>query len=98
MSKRKRKKPPDSCYGESGIRESLESFVCVCVCVLSHFRHVQLFLTLWTVALQAPLSMRFPRQEDWSGLPCSPPGDLPDPGIKPASLMFPALAGRSLTC
>jgi len=37
--------------------------------------------------------MRFSRQEYWSGLPCPPPGDLPDPGIKPASLMSPALAG-----
>ena len=40
------------------------------------------FLTPWTVACQAPLSMRFSRQEYWSGLPCPPPGDLPDPGIK----------------
>ena len=56
--------------------------VCVCVCVLSHFSRVQLFVTLWTVALQAPLSMGFSRQEYWSGLPCPPPGDLPDPGIE----------------
>ena len=46
---------------------------------------VQLFVTLWTAACQAPLSMGFSRQEYWSGLPCPPPGDLPDPGIKPAS-------------
>ena len=39
----------------------------------------------WTVALQAPLSMGFSRQEYWSGLPCSPPGDLPNPGIEPRS-------------
>ena len=44
-----------------------------------------------------PLSMRFLRQEYWNGLPCSPPGDLPDPGIKPASLMSPALAGGFFT-
>ena len=44
-------------------------------------------VTLWTVAHQAPLSMGFSRQKYWSGLPCSPPGDLPDPGIEPASLM-----------
>ena len=44
-----------------------------------------LFATLWTVVRQAPLSMGFSRQEYWSGLPCLPPGDLPDPGIKPAS-------------
>ena len=57
-----------------------------CVCVLSHFSHAWFFATLWTVALQAPLSMGFFRQEYWSGLPCPPPGDLPDPGIEPASL------------
>ena len=43
-------------------------------------------LTFWTVAHQTPLSMGFSRQEYWSRLPCPPPGDLPDPGIKPASL------------
>ena len=41
---------------------------------------------LWTLALQAPLSMGFSRQEYWSGFPCPPPGDLPDPGIKPVFL------------
>ena len=46
---------------------------------------------------QAPLSMAFPNQVYWSGLPCPPPWDLPDPGIKPASLMSPALAGRFFT-
>ena len=51
--------------------------------MLSYFSHVQLFETLWTVAHQAPLSMGFSRQEYWSELPCSPPGDLPDPGIEP---------------
>ena len=51
-------------------------------------------MTLWTVARQAPLSMGVSRQEYWSGLPCPPPGDLPDPGIKPASPVSPALAGR----
>ena len=53
--------------------------------VLSHFRRVQLFSTLWTVAHQAPLSKGFSRQERWSGLPCPPPGDLPHPGTKPMS-------------
>ena len=47
--------------------------------------HVQLFATLWTVALQAPLSMGFSRQEYWSGLPFPSPGDLPNPGIEPRS-------------
>ena len=59
--------------------------------------HVQLFVTPWTVACQAPLSMGFSRQEYWSGLPCPPPGDLPDPGIKPASFISPALAGGFFT-
>ena len=54
-------------------------------CVLSHFSHVQLFVTLWTTAHQAPLSMGFPRKEYWSGLPFPSLGDLPDPGIEPRS-------------
>ena len=49
--------------------------------------------TLWAVARQSSLSMRFSRQEYCSGLPCPAPGDLPDPGIKLASLVSPALAG-----
>ena len=67
------------------------------VCLLSLFSHVWLFATPYTVAHQAPLSMGFPRQEYWSGLPCPPPGDLPNPGIKPVSLMSPSLAGRFFT-
>ena len=46
------------------------------------FSRVRFFVTPWTVACQAPLSMGFSRQEYWSGLPCPSPGDLPDPGIK----------------
>ena len=69
----------------------------MCVCVLSHFSHVQLCAALWTVACQAPLSMGFSRQEYWSGLPCSPPGDLPDPGIKPSSFKYSALTGKFFT-
>ena len=53
--------------------------------MLGCFSHVQLFVTLWIVARQAPLPTGFSRQEYWSWLPCPPPGDLPDPGIKPAS-------------
>ena len=53
--------------------------------------HVRLFATSWTVAHQAPLSMEFFRQEYWSGLPFLTPGDLPDPGTKPLSLMSSAL-------
>ena len=67
------------------------------VCVLSCFSHVWLFVTLWTVASQALLSMGFSGQEYWSGLPCPPPEDLPDPGIKSVSLMSPALAGGFCT-
>ena len=52
--------------------------------------HVQLFVTSWVVAIQAPLSMGFPRLEYWSGLPFPPPGDLPNSGTEPVS---PALAG-----
>ena len=54
---------------------------------------VQLCVTPWSVARQAPLSMGFSWQEYWSGLLCPPPGDLPDPGIEPMSLISPALAG-----
>ena len=55
---------------------------------------VWLFATPKTIAHQAPLSMGFPRQEYWSGLPCPSPGDLPNPGIRPSS---PAFAGRFFT-
>ena len=65
--------------------------------MVSRFSHVQLLATLWTVAHQAPLSMGFTRQEYWSGLPCPPPGNLPDPGIEPTSFMSPALAGGLFT-
>ena len=61
-------------------------------CMLSHFSHVQLFATLWTEAHQAPLPTGFSRPEYWSGWPCPPAGDLPDPGIKPTSFTSPALA------
>ena len=60
--------------------------------MLSYFSHVQLFVMLWTRACQAPLSMGFSRQEHWSELPCLPPGDLPNPGVKPVFLKSPALA------
>ena len=52
-------------------------------CMLSSFSHVGLLATLWAVTCQAPLSMGFCRQEYWSGLPCPPPGDLPDLGKEP---------------
>ena len=79
-------------------------YVYLCVCVRARARththmlsHVWLFVTPWTVAHQAPLSMGFPRQEYWSGLPFSSPGTLPDPGIELTSLVSPALAGRFFT-
>ena len=56
------------------------------MCVLSDFSHIQLCATIWTTALQAPLSMRFSRQEYWTGLLCPPPEDPLDPGIEPESL------------
>ena len=67
-----------------------EAHVMDCVFVLSHFIHVHLFAIVWTIAHQAPLSMGFSRQECWSKLPCPPPGELPDPGIKSASFISPA--------
>ena len=64
--------------------------------MLSQFSRVQPFATLWTAACQASLSMGFPWQEYWSLLPCSPPGDLLDPGMEPVSLKSPALHADSL--
>ena len=58
---------------------------------------VQLFATLWTVAHQAPLSMGFSCHDYWCGLLFPPPGDLPNTGIEPLSLMSPALAGGFFT-
>ena len=57
----------------------------------------QLFKIIWTIAGQAPLSMGFSRQKDWSALPCLPPGALPDSGTEPTSLMSLALAGEFFT-
>ena len=71
--------------------------LCIHACILSCFSCVQFFVTLWTVAHQAPLSMRFSRLEYWSGLPCPPAEDLLHPVIQHESLMSPALAGGFLT-
>ena len=74
----------------------LSNLICVSVCLplcLGMLSCVQLFVTPWTVARQAPLSMGFSRPEYWSGLPFPPPRDLPDPGIKPRS---PTLQADSL--
>ena len=69
---------------------SLPSQSLVCVWELN------CFVTLWTVDHQAPLSMGFSKQESWSGLPCPPLGDLPDPGIKLTSPASPTLQADSL--
>ena len=66
---------------------------CIEVSKVKSLNHVQLFVTPWTVACQAPLSMGFSRQEYWSGLPFPSPGDLPDAGIEPRS---PALQAEAL--
>ena len=65
--------------------------------MLNHFSRVELCVTLWTLACQASLSLGFSRQEYGSELPCPPPGDLPDPGIEPASLMSLTLAVGFIT-
>ena len=71
--------------------------MCVWVRALRRFSCVRLFATLWTTACQAPLSLGFSRLEYWNGLPFPPPGRLANPGIKPISLMSPALASRFFT-
>ena len=82
-------------YGR--IKRNLPTSLGVCACSIT-----QLYLILcnpldWTIAHRAPLPMGFPRQEYWSGLLVSPPGDLPDPGIEPMSPVSPTLAGRVIT-
>ena len=69
----------------------------ICKAQCAKLLQLCLFETLWMVACQAPLSLGFSRQEYWSGLPYPPPGDPPDPGIEPRSLMSPALAGGLFT-
>ena len=69
-------------------------WACACAKSLSH---VRLFVTPWTIACQAPRFMGFSRHEYWNGLPFSSPRYLHDPGIKPASLLSPALAGGFFT-
>ena len=65
--------------------------------LLSLFSHVRLCVTPWTVVHQAPVSLGFSRPKHWSGLPCPPPGDLPNTGIEPASLTSLALTGGFFT-
>ena len=68
----------------------------MCTRACCGFSRVQLFVTQWTIAHQALLSIEFSRQEYCSGFPCPPPGDLSDPGMEPESPMFPALQTDSL--
>ena len=75
----------------------LQESIRVCACVLSHFSQTQLFVTPWTVAHQASLSIGFSRQEYWRGLPCPPPGHCPDSGIESRSPKSPTLAGKFFT-
>ena len=96
-----RKLTTQSSYGEPTTGQPLYSFCFMnmelttsflkCVCTLNC---VWLFATTWTIAPQAPLSVEFSRQEYWSGLPCPPQGDFPDPGIRSVSLTSSAVAGR----
>ena len=75
----------------------IHAFSSLCVCALRSLSYVQLFVTLWTVVRQAPLSVEFSSQECQSGLPYFAPGDLSKPGIEPASLVSPELAGGFFT-
>ena len=93
---------PPSCFMKHGCddwRYTCKLFLAedMHACMLNCFSCVGLFVTLLTVTCQAPRSMGFSRQEHWSGLPCSPPGDLPDPGIEPMSFMSSVLTGRFFT-
>ena len=75
-------------------------FLCAvgfCLCCVFVFSHVWIFMTLWTIDFQAPLSIGFFRQENWNELPFPTPGDLPDSGIKPSFLVSLSLAGRFFT-
>ena len=68
------------------LNEWLDLFICIAnAYTLSHFSCVGIFANLQTVARQAPLFMGFSRQENWSGLPCPPQRDRPNPGIEPTS-------------
>ena len=71
------------CHNKSVISLMASFHVALCACMLSRFGSVQFFATPWTVSHPAPLSMRFSRQEYWSGLSCPPPGDLPHPRMEP---------------
>ena len=101
----------NSCIPYEFQRSGLPQLILVCVCVCARagvcacarvcvcmLRCTQLFATPWTIACQTPLYMVFSRQEYWSGLPFPAPGDLPDPGSKPASLASPTLQQTLYHC
>ena len=81
----------------TGERPSVGTYWICAWGMLNGFSHVQLFVTLWTVACRTPLPVGFCRQEYWSGLPLPSPGDLPNPWIEPMFLKSPALAGGFFT-
>ena len=80
-----------------GLKDFEHYLASLCCTMLSHFSCFQVFVTLWTLPHQSSLSMGFSRQEYWSGFLHPSPGDLHDPGTKPKSCMFSALAGRFFT-
>ena len=95
-----------SCLRKSSPHLELKSSFPICAvnscanvlaCMHSRFSCAWLSVTMWTIAHQVPLSMGFSRREYWRGLPCPPPGDLPNPGMEPVSLTSPALTGGSFT-
>ena len=88
------------CLGLLSISKRIKKWTPGCfteLCMLSHFSHVRLSVTLWTAACQAPMSTGFSRQESWSGMPRPSPGNLPDSGIEPACHASPAVACRFFT-
>ena len=72
----------------------MQWYIILLLLLFGHYVAFYSLVTPWTIFLQAPLSMEFPRQEYWSGLPFPSPGDVPNPGIKPSCL---ALAGEFFT-
>ena len=78
-------------------KSTLSPSLCAACCVHVFSVMSDSFVTPWTVTNQAPLSMEFSRQEYWSGVPFLPPGDLPDPGIRPMCLVYPPLADSFFT-
>ena len=87
------KESPESSFTPLPGRQRAPKTILASSCMLSHFSHIRLCETLQTGARQAPLSVGFSRQGNWSGLPLPSPGDLPDPEIEPTS---PALQKGSL--